>query len=93
VLSVTEKLRGAKVIAVTAATHPKTKTRRLPLGFTRIVIKAGQTRTVRVSLNRAGQRLLAARHGLKVKLALAQSGHVISASPITFKFQTARKPG
>jgi CSLREA domain-containing protein len=91
-LSVTEKLLGGKVIAVTTGRHPKTKTRRHTLGFAHIVINAGQVRTVRVSLNRAGQRLLATRHGLKVALALVQSGQATFASPITFKFNKARKP-
>ena len=49
------------------------------VGTASVTLTGGQARTVRITLNRAGRNLLAARHALKVKLTATQSldgGHV-----------------
>jgi hypothetical protein len=87
-LSIIEKLRGGKVIAVTAA---RVKNRVLVLGLTRTLIRAGQTRTVRVSLNGIGRSLLAKRRAVQTKLVVRQSGRAISTSIVHFKSSHVHK--
>jgi hypothetical protein len=62
----------------------------LSVGTASVTLSAGSTETVRVSLNRAGRNLLAARHVLKVKLvateALGNGQSVrVSTQTVTFK--------
>jgi hypothetical protein len=52
---------------------------RVGVGSTTVTLSAGQTRVVRISLNRSGRNLLAARHVLHATLIATQSlagGHV-----------------
>jgi hypothetical protein len=59
------------------------------LGTASATIRAGRTATVRISLNRAGRKLLAARHKVTAKLTVTQriSGHnrTLSTQKVTFK--------
>ena len=71
-LTVTEKLRGRKLVAVSARKHTRIHRKVLVVGSTTVTLSAGQTRTVKVALNRAGRQLLAARHHLKVTLHIVQ---------------------
>lgn len=66
-LTATEKVRGSKVLSV-SATRRKVKTKVIVLGSTTVTIAAGQTRKVRVSLNAKGRRLLASHHRLRLAL-------------------------
>jgi hypothetical protein len=91
VLSIIEELRGSKVLAVTADKRPRAKSRLVMLGSNRIAINAGQTGTLRLSLNRTGQRLLATRRRVKVKLTVRQSGRAISTSIFTFKNKVRKR--
>jgi parallel beta-helix repeat protein len=59
------------------------------VGRAKIDIRAGHSKTVRITLNQSGRRLLAKSHRLKVKLTITQNGHTVSSRPITF---TAKPP-
>jgi hypothetical protein len=71
-LTVTEKLRGGKLIAVSARKHVRIHRKVLLVGSTAVTLSSGQTRTVKIGLNRAGRKLLAARHHLKATLHILQ---------------------
>ena len=88
-LSVVETLSGNKVIAVSASKHKPKKTKRtLVLGSTTVKLAAGKTKTVTVSLDATGKRLLASRRSLSVRLTAAQKTG--TTSTFTVKF-TAKK--
>jgi hypothetical protein len=53
------------------------------IGRATTTLRSGHTRTVRLSLNRAGRHLLARRHTLRAKLRLYQSGRVVFTRLIT----------
>jgi hypothetical protein len=72
-MTVTEKLRGHKVIAITARKQPKTRKVVVTVGSARgLTLIAGQSKVVKISLNGRGKRLLASRHTLKVTLDVTQ---------------------
>jgi hypothetical protein len=72
-MTVTEKLRGHKIIAVTARKKPKTRKVVVTVGSARgLTLVAGQSKVVKISLNGRGKRLLASRHTLKVTLDVTQ---------------------
>jgi hypothetical protein len=82
-LTVTETLRGHKLVAVSARKAKVTR-KTVVLGTASATIKAGRTATVRISLNRAGRNLLAARHKVTAKLTVAQGKRTISTQKVTF---------
>jgi hypothetical protein len=86
-LTVTETVKGGKIIAITAANKKPSKPHKkvMVLGKTSVRLSVGQRKTVKITLNAAGKRLLAARHTLKVKLALTQPGSTATSSRVTFK--------
>ncbi len=72
-MTVTEKLRGSKIIAVTANRKRKTRTVLVTVGGPAgVTLAAGQSKIVRISLNGAGQHLLASRHTLNATLGVTQ---------------------
>jgi hypothetical protein len=87
-LTVTERFRGHKLIGVSAR-KAKVRHRTVVVGTATARIKAGRTQTVRISLNRAGRKLLAARHKLGVKLTVSQRiagrSRTLSTQKVTFK--------
>jgi hypothetical protein len=84
-LTATERLKGGRVIAVTARTPNRPITTKLvTLGNVIASVPAGQARTVRVALNATGRRFLARFHQLKAKLTIAQSGAVLTRPTLTF---------
>jgi hypothetical protein len=83
-LAVTETLRGHKVIAISAR-RAKVTHKTVVLGTASATIAAGRTATVRISLNRAGRTLLAARHKLTATLTVSQANRTISTQKVTFK--------
>lgn len=90
-LSAAETLRGGRVIAVSAS---KRVHREVDLGTLRVTLAAGQRRTLTLTLNRAGKRLLSERHRLSVKLTLTQtvSGQTRRVTTtLTFKAPKMRK--
>jgi len=68
-LTVTETLSHGKVTAVSARKKHKV----VVVGSASVTLKAGETKTIRVSLNRSGKHLLAHFHRLKVKLRVSQA--------------------
>jgi hypothetical protein len=90
-LSVTETLQGNKVLSVSSAKSKKPKkTKKLVIvGSASVTLAAGQSKTIQVKLNAAGQRLVKSRHKLSVKLTVDQSKSgravVISSQTVTFK--------
>ncbi len=88
-MSVTETLRGHRLVAVTA----RTRHRHVVVGAKRVTLAAGTARAVRISLNRTGRRLLTERHLLKVRLQVTQArghGHNVVVSKQTVRFKTHR---
>jgi hypothetical protein len=87
-LTATETRRGHRIIAVSAR-KAKLRHKTVVLGTATATVKAGGSQTVRISLNRTGRKLLAARHKLTAKLAVTQriSGRnrTISTQKVTFK--------
>jgi hypothetical protein len=81
-MSVTETLRGSKVIRVTAAT---TKKKTIVVGKAKKTIPAGKTVTVKVSLNSKAKRLLRKFHKLHVKLVVREQTKTIKTKKLTFK--------
>jgi hypothetical protein len=72
-MTVTEKIRGHKIIAITARKKPKTRKVIVTVGTARtITLVAGQSRVVKISLNGKGKALLKSRHTLKVTLDVTQ---------------------
>jgi hypothetical protein len=70
-MTVTERFRGRKLIAVTAS--KKIRKVVVTVGSARtIILTAGQSKVVKISLNGTGNRLLASRHTLKVTLGVTQ---------------------
>jgi len=87
-LTVTETLKGAKVIAITTARvkRPKLHKRIVVLGSATVTVAAGHHATIKISLNGRGRRLLFQHHVLKAELTLTQTGgYVILTRTITFK--------
>ena len=72
-MTLTEKFRGRKLIAITARKKPKIRKVVVTVGSARgLTLVAGQSKVVKVSLNGLGKRLLASRHTLKVTLHVTQ---------------------
>lgn len=72
-MTVTERIRGHKIIAVTARKKSKTRKIVVTVGSARgLTLTAGQSKVVKIPLNRTGKRLLASRHRLKVTLHVTQ---------------------
>jgi hypothetical protein len=70
-MTVTERFRGRKLIAVTA--RKKIRKVVVTVGSARtITLTAGQSKVVKISLNGTGKRLLASHHTLKVTLHVTQ---------------------
>ena len=92
-LSIVETLKGRKVIGV-AARGRRVKT--VIVGSGAATLAAGQSQTVKVSLNGAGARLLATRHKLPAKLAVSQrlrSGQPVAVLSQTVTFKVKRHRG
>jgi hypothetical protein len=93
VLTVTETIKGGKVIAVAASKNgrPKIHRKSVVLGTATTALKAGQSQTIAISLNVAGRRLLAQRQTLKVRVSVSQGPQPVSSSTITFKSKPKKK--
>ena len=70
-MTVTKRFRGRKLIAVTARKRVRKVVVTVGSAHT-ITLTAGQSKVVKISLNRTGKRLLAGRHTLKVRLHVTQ---------------------
>jgi len=93
-LTVTETFKGKKLISVTARKKKKVTKKVVVVGAATVTLRAGESRTVRISLNSTGKRLLAKRHKLKVRLRITQtlaSGRSTTIRSQTLTFKTAKK--
>ena len=93
-MTVTEVLKGHKLVAVTARANGRKTHRVVQVGSANVSLKAGQTQTVKIALNRTGKRLLAGRHGLKAKLVVSQatgSGGTTTVSTQIVTFKAAKQ--
>ncbi|HKN93315.1 MAG TPA: Ig-like domain-containing protein, partial [Thermoleophilaceae bacterium] len=75
-LTTTERLRGRTLVGVSAAKRPKLRKKTVAVGRVKFTIDAGKRRTITVSLNRTGKKLLKKFHKLpaRLKITLAQPG-------------------
>jgi hypothetical protein len=71
-LTVTETFKGRRLVGVNARGRPSTHRRELLVGTTSVTLNAGQSKTVRVTLNRAGRNLRVTHPRLKATLRLLQ---------------------
>ena len=81
-LSVTETVKGGKVVAVRASARATDTV--VVLGTATVTLTAGQSRTVEIALNSTGKRLLARLHRLKAKLVASEAGKTVSSQTITY---------
>jgi len=70
-MSLTEILSGRNLVGVTARASTERKV--VVVGSGSATVNAGQTRTVTISLNGTGRKLLARRHRLEVRLGVTQT--------------------
>jgi hypothetical protein len=90
-LTLTETLKGGKVVAITAKSKPKKKQKKkkrtVTLGTTTVTVAGGSHETVGVKLNSAARKLLSHYHHLKVALTVTDSTSktVLAKQMLTFK--------
>ena len=86
-LTVTETLRGRKVIAVGARAKPKRHKITVTVGTASTRLNAGQSKVVKISLNRTGKSLLSKYRTLRTTLRVTQSGKTgsVLSTRVTFK--------
>jgi hypothetical protein len=89
-LTVIETLKGHKLVAITARANGRKTRKVVQVGTANASLKADETQTVRIGLNRTGKRLFASRHGLTAKLQVTQptangGATTVSTQIVTFK--------
>jgi hypothetical protein len=87
-LTVTETLRGTRIIAIKASakrTAKKTRHKTVTIGRIAVKLSAGQHLTRTIPLNRAGQRLLSRYHRLRATLRMVRSGKTLTTRTITLR--------
>jgi hypothetical protein len=92
-MTVTETLKGHKVIAITSRKQAHVHHKVVVVGSAHVTLTAGQTRVVRVTLNRTGKALLAKHHTVKVALHVAQTlanHHTVTVVGRTLTFKAPR---
>jgi hypothetical protein len=92
-LSVTETLKGGKVIAVTsgAKRKPKSVKRTISVGGDDVTVSAGPDESVSIPLNGIGKSLLKSHHTLHASLTVTSNGQTVATQTITFKTKTKKK--
>src|SRR5262249_34513302 len=91
-LTVTEKLRGNHIVAISAAAK-KLKTKRITVGRASTKLSASRRTTVKIGLNATGERLLKKYRKLTTTLRVIQGGKTVSTKKITFRAPAKRKKG
>jgi hypothetical protein len=96
--TVLETIRRGKVIALAASTKKpskkptkKTTKKTITIISTIATIRAGATKTIKLTLNAAGKKLLANHNPLKAKLTVTQSRRTVTSKTITLKTNTKKK--
>ena len=87
----TERFRGHKLIALTARRSRHSRVKVLVVGTTNVTLRAGQAQTVRITLSRAGKRLLAHRHVLKSRLRITQAPSTAAAVAVSSQTLTPNR--
>jgi uncharacterized protein YjbI with pentapeptide repeats len=82
-LSIAETIRAGKIIAVSVDGNAVSKL--AVLGVTSASLAVGQTKTVSLSLNGAGERLLSSHHDLRVKFLASAASQAFPAQTLTFR--------
>jgi hypothetical protein len=73
-LTITETLKGHKLIAISAKAKKQKKIHKVvQVGSASVTLEAGQSKTVKIGLNSTGKALLASHHGLKTTLRITQA--------------------
>ena len=92
-LTIVEQLRNGRVTAIAATKKGKTTERTVVIGSATITLSAGQSKTVKISLNAAGKKLLAQQKKLVVQVQIVSEGHTLKtqAVSITQASQQAKK--
>jgi hypothetical protein len=91
-LTVAERLHGHRIVRVTAASRHGARV--VTVGTTTVSLKAGETRTLRVALNRTGKRLLAQHGPLRATLRVTQAlagGHSATLANQVVAFKAAER--
>ncbi len=92
-MTVTETLKGHKVIAITSRKQAHTHGKVVGVGSAHVTLTAGQSRIVRITLNRTGKALVAKHHTLKVSLRVAQTlanHHTLTVASRTLTFKAPK---
>ncbi len=96
-LTVTETLKGGKLIAVSASKkkRPKVVKRTVTVGSASISLAGGASQLVKIELNTTGKRLLASHHKLAAQLTTTEAGAgghstLVSRRTVTFKVPAKR---
>ena len=91
-LVVVEQLRNGQLIAVTAGHKSKTKTKKrtVVIGSSTVTLSAGQSETVKVSLNSAGKKLQAQHKKLTASLQITSAGQTLKSQNVTLTETTHR---
>ena len=74
---ITEHFRGQKLIAVTARSHAKTKTKVVIVASAASTLAPGATRHASIALNSTGRALLARFHKLTIKITVSVGGKAV----------------
>jgi hypothetical protein len=91
-LTVTETLRGGKLIAISSRAQVRTHRKVLTVGTAIVTLNTGTSQTVSVSLNRTGTKLLVTHRHLKTTLQALQANagqHLETVSAQTVVFTAA----
>jgi hypothetical protein len=89
-LVVVEQLRNGRVIAVGARHKSKTKKRTVVIGSSTVTLSAGQSQTVKVSLNSAGKKLAAQHKKITALLQITSQGQTLKSQNVTITQTTHR---
>jgi hypothetical protein len=96
-VTITETLRGRRIIAITSRKTTRTTRKLVVLGAAKVTLGSAQSKIVRISLNATGRRLLAKDRSLRAKLTAGRPGagaaHNISVQTIAFKTPAKKHHG
>jgi hypothetical protein len=90
-LSVSETVKGGKVIAVAAKSKSKKTTRMVTVGTATVTFDAGHAELVGVNLDSTGKNLLKVHHTLAARLTVSLGTSVLSNQTVTFKPPATKK--
>ena len=91
-LTVTERFKGHKLIGVTAGASRHVRVKVVVIGSTNVTLKGGQAQSVRITLSRAGKKLLAHRHVLKSRLRITQATSTAATVAVSSQLVTFKAP-